>query len=571
MKAKKLLKQISALALIGIMSATQLTTAFCEGAAAVSVNGENIDFGTSEPIIIDGTTYVPIRAVFEKFGNGTTVDWDNDKKAVTITYKGDKLVLYTLTGEVTYKGETTTLANIPVIKDGRTLLPLRELVEMLGGSLTWFADTKSIEVYENLGTTSKDASTLLSDFKGMPLPQALYVLSENEKKYDGIGFDDICEVADTTGYDELATAAKEVAKIDADEYMDTDENLPVYGKFAEEYFNAIIALKDKSFLTGTAKQAFNNNLFTADNGVSVKDSVEKIYNGDFTKNIRINPETIIFAGITYADLDFATIKTNNFNEALMYVYIKYMDVAHKDIWDAWDSLVDKTLAKNKETAKQAVSALKDVPLPQALYMYFNDDSFYSDDIPGELEILETIVKNADCREYADLKEYTEKAIEDGKNDDYSDDAIMNFALFEMYYFESLSLMSDKSFMSDVYLKLFDNKDVKYASDTTTLDSVNSLNAYLHGKEKTVKVNKAYEALAKALIFMVKEGNTTYQTDDFKSAASLANTYIKFGMIVFEDFAKEFEKAGMHYKDISDMTEEELKDFFGNMDSEQSNA
>ncbi len=563
MKAKKLLKQISALVLIGIMSATQLTTAFCEGAAAVSVNGDNIDFGTSEPIIIDGTTYVPIRAVFEKFGNGTTVDWDNEEKAVTITYNGDKLVLYTLTGEVTYKGETTTLANIPVIKDGRTLLPLRELVEMLGGSLTWFADTKSIEVYENLGTTSDDSS-LLSDFKGMPLPQALYVLSENEEKYDGIGFDDICEVADTTGYDELALSAKKVAKIDAEEYMDSDENLPVYGRFAEEYFNAIIALKDKSFLTGAAKKAFNNDIFTADKGVSIEDSVEKIYSGDFSKNMRINPDTMIFAGIAYADWDF----TNSFTEAMMFVYLKYMDVAHEDIEEAWDSLVDKTLDKNKETAKQAVSALKDVPLPQALYMYFTDDSFYSDDIPKDLE---TIVKNADCRGYSELKEYTEKAIEDDKNDSHTDEAIKNFSLFEMYYFESLSLMSDKSFMSDAYLKLFDNKDVKYASDTTTLDSANSLAAYLNGKEKTVRVNKAYDALAKSIIFIVNEGNSTYQTDDFKSALTMATAYTQLCMMVYEDFSNALDKAGWHYKDISTMTEEELKDFFDNTDGEQSNA
>jgi cation transport regulator ChaC len=126
-------------------------------------------------------------------------------------------------------------------------------------------------------------------------------------------------------------------------------------------------------------------------------------------------------------------------------------------------------------------------------------------------------------------------------------------------------------MSDAYLKLFDNKDVKYASDTTTLDSANSLAAYLNGKEKTVKVNKAYEALAKALIFIVNEGNSTYQTDDFKSALTMATAYTQLGMLVYEDFSNALDKTGWHYKDLSSMSDEELKNFFYGTDGEQINA
>ncbi len=46
----------------------------------------------------------------------------------------------------TANGETRTLDSPPVIKNGRTLLPIRAIVEALGGSVTWHENEKSIDI-----------------------------------------------------------------------------------------------------------------------------------------------------------------------------------------------------------------------------------------------------------------------------------------------------------------------------------------------------------------------------------------------------------------------------------------
>jgi hypothetical protein len=46
-------------------------------------------------------------------------------------------------------GVDVTLDAAPVIISGRTLVPLRAIIEGLGGTVTWFAETRSVEVLLN--------------------------------------------------------------------------------------------------------------------------------------------------------------------------------------------------------------------------------------------------------------------------------------------------------------------------------------------------------------------------------------------------------------------------------------
>jgi len=50
-------------------------------------------------------------------------------------------------------GQLVTLDTPPVIVSGRTLVPLRPIIEGLGGAITWVPETRSVEVVFN-GTSN---------------------------------------------------------------------------------------------------------------------------------------------------------------------------------------------------------------------------------------------------------------------------------------------------------------------------------------------------------------------------------------------------------------------------------
>jgi len=52
----------------------------------------------------------------------------------------------------TVNGETRTLDSPPIIKNGRTLLPIRAIVEALGGSVTWHENENQLILF--LATTT---------------------------------------------------------------------------------------------------------------------------------------------------------------------------------------------------------------------------------------------------------------------------------------------------------------------------------------------------------------------------------------------------------------------------------
>lgn len=102
------------------------------------VNGKigYIDQGTdARPFIEDNKTYVPLRFIAESLGGN--VDFDDVTRDVTITVGTDELKLNLDKNEVFKNGEAKELENVPKKADGRTYLPLREMMELLGREVFW--------------------------------------------------------------------------------------------------------------------------------------------------------------------------------------------------------------------------------------------------------------------------------------------------------------------------------------------------------------------------------------------------------------------------------------------------
>lgn len=112
----------------------------------VQVNGSYLSFD-QPPVIINGRTLVPLRAIFEALG--AEVEWEAETKSI-MAFKGDIGVLMYIDSAVMTKGivggtaADITLDTAPTIINGRTMVPARAAAEAFGCSVNWDSSTKTV-------------------------------------------------------------------------------------------------------------------------------------------------------------------------------------------------------------------------------------------------------------------------------------------------------------------------------------------------------------------------------------------------------------------------------------------
>ncbi len=110
----------------------------------VFVNNEELVFKNAQPVIVDGRTLVPMRDIFEALG--LIVGWDGETKTVT-GKKGVTNISLTI-------GKTKMLVNgaeqpldVPAqIISGSTMVPLRAISNSVGCKVTWDQNTRTINI-----------------------------------------------------------------------------------------------------------------------------------------------------------------------------------------------------------------------------------------------------------------------------------------------------------------------------------------------------------------------------------------------------------------------------------------
>jgi len=116
----------------------------------VTIDGVAVDFDGQPPTIVDGRTLVPVRGVFEHIG--FEVDWDQDAQMATLTRYD--FTIRIIIGEQAfgiddYVREATGNIELDVpaqIIGGRTLLPIRAVLESVGYAVDWDGDTRTVVV-----------------------------------------------------------------------------------------------------------------------------------------------------------------------------------------------------------------------------------------------------------------------------------------------------------------------------------------------------------------------------------------------------------------------------------------
>ena len=144
------------------------------GLASLSINGEPVipflDGSFSEKLTLTkGANDILVRAT-DKAGNSTSQTFTVTYRAPSSTTPSSIYVVLTIgSTDMEVNGMTRKLDAAPFIKDGHTLLPIRALIETLGGSVEWNATTKTAIVMLGSRTVALTIGSTTALVDGKPI------------------------------------------------------------------------------------------------------------------------------------------------------------------------------------------------------------------------------------------------------------------------------------------------------------------------------------------------------------------------------------------------------------------
>ena len=134
------------------------------GSPVMTVNGaeQKIDEEGTVPVIVNERTLVPIRAIIEAMGG--TVGWDGEKREVSLDYNGDNIRLVIDSTTAYFNGKASQLDTAPAIINERTMLPIRFIAESFGFDVAWDGDTQKITITKTAEAAAASSKTLVVYF-----------------------------------------------------------------------------------------------------------------------------------------------------------------------------------------------------------------------------------------------------------------------------------------------------------------------------------------------------------------------------------------------------------------------
>ena len=99
------------------------------------------------PIIKEGRTLIPIRALATAYG--FEVSWDEETNEVTLTKDGNKIQLRINSREAYVNGEKIELDVPAETYNSRTVIPLKFVAEKMGLNVDWDEETQTIDISDS--------------------------------------------------------------------------------------------------------------------------------------------------------------------------------------------------------------------------------------------------------------------------------------------------------------------------------------------------------------------------------------------------------------------------------------
>ncbi len=146
-------KRILLMGLVLVMLLTLFVPTMAQGAIKVYLDNKQIVFDV-DPLLVNGRTMVPMRAIFEALG--AKVYWDNATSTAT-AIKGNAYVAVSIGSPFmeTHSGAVALDAPAMIVND-RTLIPLRAVSEAFNCLVEWDNATASVHIFsENYTDTEQ--------------------------------------------------------------------------------------------------------------------------------------------------------------------------------------------------------------------------------------------------------------------------------------------------------------------------------------------------------------------------------------------------------------------------------
>lgn len=110
----------------------------------VLLDGKEIEFDVEPFLYEDRRTMVPLRAIFEAMG--ASVMWDNDT-FTAFAARGEDFVAIQIGKDTLFKNNVSVTLDAPaMLKDSRTLVPLRAVSEAFGHDVQWDDNTQTVTI-----------------------------------------------------------------------------------------------------------------------------------------------------------------------------------------------------------------------------------------------------------------------------------------------------------------------------------------------------------------------------------------------------------------------------------------
>ena len=174
------------------------------GNPQMTVNGEAREIdpgrGTVPVLVNDARTLLPVRAVIEAVGG--TVEWDENTDTTTLTYRSDVINL-TIDSTTAYlNGVAQTLDVAPTTINDRTMLPIRFIAESFKFTVGWDDDTQTVTITVPADLAAQEAATVPTTAPGGQTADAPVVYMTTE-----ITPEALVEIYDKLGFEPTGNVA----------------------------------------------------------------------------------------------------------------------------------------------------------------------------------------------------------------------------------------------------------------------------------------------------------------------------------------------------------------------------
>ena len=142
-------KIILFLTLIMILSGISCLAFDYEVPICVKIGGEYVKF-EKNPVLIDGTTYLPVRFFCESLS--ADVEWEDSTKTVTVSTDEDIIKFRIGSKLANVNGDSVKTGGSAILIDDRTYLPFRFIAETMGGTVSWEDNYFTVEI-DNLSVS----------------------------------------------------------------------------------------------------------------------------------------------------------------------------------------------------------------------------------------------------------------------------------------------------------------------------------------------------------------------------------------------------------------------------------